>query len=1391
VAHLLSNLGTVYAELRLQLDSFRRDISEANQQFANLRQGIQNSPLTEMGRTLTSIGSSMTKYVTLPVVALGTAAVYTGAQFDQAMSVVKAVSSATGDEFQKLRDQAIELGGTTVFSAKDAADGMGILAQAGFQVNEVMEAMPALLDLASAGQLDLSQAGLVLATTMNTFGESADQTARYADIFAQAAASTSTDVKQLAEAMSYGAPSAAAMGYSLEDTAAIMALFSNAGIQSSRAGTTFEAMMRDLAKTAMNAGGALRYTSLGGKEVAIAWYDAQGNTRRFVDILADLEKSLQGASRQEREYALKQLTRTQGMRGLNILLKQGSAELNAMTESMYNSGGAGKSMAETLRDNLSGALEEMKSAIETAMIKISDILTPIVKKITFALTSMINAFSALPSGVHKFLLVLAGLAAVVGPLLLLFGAFLTALPLMEAGFAILATAVGAISWPVVGVVAAIVGLIAVFTLLYTKNETFRRSVQEVWNACRSVVVTTVNVVKTIVLSVWGAISLAWKTHGDKIKKITNEVFTIVKTVLITALKVIEGVVMTLGGLLTGNTEMMAKGVKQIWTSLWTGLGTIVQSAGRLLITIVVSLIDSIVGVFMAFVRNAPQIGKNIVTGIANGIASAGSWLIGKVVELANGIKTAFARVLGIRSPSTVMEGYGEDIGEGLANGIENSKGASLDAMQETADALRNKMEDNVDKINRIGDALTTALKKQYDDLEQAQLDSIDERIRNEQTASDKVIAIYDKEYMERLKLIDEDAYNRTKSLQAQIDAIDELTEAEERDLEVQEHLERVQALRDKISRADSAEDAMRYQQDLTEENERFNRQQLLQSRRDEQKKLRTQIEDLREATEEKKELLKNEYDDKKKTEEERAKLVIEGMTDEKEGIRKLFDAMTTDEALFAEARKLLMEGNQEEILALLQKYNPNWQNAGQTMADSLTNGLNSERQAMQDAIRDAIDCSQIVDDQIVELDRLEERIKAMQKVSSGGGAGGGLGEVEDIMDEGFWDTVMEKLDGKNEKKVPKAKTKKAGQVNTGFSLAGLTPNIDALSTMLEGPSKQFADFAKTARTSIDNIAMWLSGLPARLSTALGTLKTTVGTAFSTIGTTLRNLPTQVGPSVTAFFSDLPYNIGFALGQVITNVGTWAGELKTNMLTAATESLDSVCTTLSNLPGAVQTFLSETMQNVVTWAGELVSTMGTTASDTVESAMTFFATLPGRIKTTLTTAIATIKSHATAFAVAAYYVAYNAVTGFMNFMTTLPSKILGVLRTAIQTMIDIGSEFWSKGYDIASEIWEGFKAGLGINSPSYISKAMDDILTHTTARVKDMRGQLGTLANMSVRPSIALAGANGIGAITQRQTTIVEHVHSGSVIVQGATDKEQFSSTVDIVKDTLRREVRTK
>lgn len=484
---MADSLGTIYAELRLKLDQFKKDIANASTEIKTMQEDVSKSlsAYTELGTGMKDVGKSMSKYVTAPIVAAGTASVYMFTQFEEAMSQVKAVGGMTGDELQRMTDLALEMGAKTKFSALEAANAMYELTKLGFDANEMMTALPATMDLAAAGDVGLAEASTIVAQSMNMFGESAEQTTRYADVFAKAAAMGALDVTTLGEALSYAGPSAAAMGYSLEETAAALAVFSDAGIDGTRAGTTFEALMRDMKQKAMDSGGALTFFGKAGEEVAISLYDANGMIRPLVDIIRDIESATAGMTDAQRDAALASVANTQGLRGLNVLLGKGADYLQTYTDEIYNSAGAGDEMASVMQDNLAGSLEQLGGALETAGIAIGEVLAPVIRDIADGIKALVEWFVALSPEVKKVVVIVAALAAALGPLLVIFGTILTAIPMMVQGWGILKVAMGAVMLPALKIVAIIAAIIAVGVLLYKNWDKIKEFAGKLWEGIKS------------------------------------------------------------------------------------------------------------------------------------------------------------------------------------------------------------------------------------------------------------------------------------------------------------------------------------------------------------------------------------------------------------------------------------------------------------------------------------------------------------------------------------------------------------------------------------------------------------------------------------------------------------------------------------------------------------------------------------------------------------------------------------------------------------------------------------------------------------------------------------------------------------------------------------------
>lgn len=463
------DFGTIAAKMTLDISNFTSQLNLAQSQAQKLAQ--ENSKLFNVGQSMTQMGKGLTIGLTLPLMGLAAVSVKVGNEFQAQMSRVQAISGATGDQLDKMKGQAIQLGAQTAFSAKEAAQGMENLASAGFQVNEIMAAMPGVLDLAAISGGDVAASSEAMASSLRAFGLEAAQAGHVADVFARAAADTNAETGDMAEAMKYVAPVAHAMGLSLEETAASIGIMADAGIKGSQAGTTLRGALSRIAKPT-------KAMTKSMEELGVSFYDANGNMIPLREQIGQLQSATAGLTQEERNRHLVTLYGQESLSGMLALLDAGPEKLDKMTQSLINSDGAAAQMAATMQDNLASKIEQMFGAMESAGIIIQQILEPMLAKVVGGITRLIEAFVNMSPIGQKMVVIFAGMVAALGPLLLIAGVAITTFVKLKIAIEFLGPAFMGTAGTIGLVIGVIYALVAVFMIAYTKSETFRNFIDK-------------------------------------------------------------------------------------------------------------------------------------------------------------------------------------------------------------------------------------------------------------------------------------------------------------------------------------------------------------------------------------------------------------------------------------------------------------------------------------------------------------------------------------------------------------------------------------------------------------------------------------------------------------------------------------------------------------------------------------------------------------------------------------------------------------------------------------------------------------------------------------------------------------------------------------------------
>jgi TP901 family phage tail tape measure protein len=433
----LNNLERYIGRTSKELQDLQEEQRKASSGWTKLGAVIENtgSTLTDVGDRMNSVGQSMTMYLTAPIVGVGAATVKTAADFEASMDKVAAVSGATGRDFEKLEEQAQELGATTKFSASEAASGMQYLAMAGFDTQEVLSAMPGLLDLAASGALDLGMAADIASNIMSGFTIDASEAGHVSDVLAKAASSANTNVEQLGLAMQYLAPVSNALGWSMEEaTSAVMAL-SDAGLQGEKAGAAFSTSLTRLTSPSKEAAGVI-------KDLGFEFFTAEGTMRSLPGVIKEIEKGTKGLTQEQKAAAISTVFGQEAYKAWAVLLEKGSGALDKNTKMLEKSDGAAKKMADTMNENTKGSFKEMMSAAEGLAIELGNTLLPIANDVIDTATEWTRKFAELDKETQKNILTLGGLAAAAGPVLMGIGSISTGVGVLAKGVSPLISLMG-------------------------------------------------------------------------------------------------------------------------------------------------------------------------------------------------------------------------------------------------------------------------------------------------------------------------------------------------------------------------------------------------------------------------------------------------------------------------------------------------------------------------------------------------------------------------------------------------------------------------------------------------------------------------------------------------------------------------------------------------------------------------------------------------------------------------------------------------------------------------------------------------------------------------------------------------------------------------------------
>lgn len=688
------------------------DISDLSSGMAKAGKEVQtfSSRMEGFGKNMRDIGGGIA--LSFGAIATGITiplkqAVQTSVDFDSAMRRAATIAGATEKEFDALKKTALDLGAKTTKSAQEVAVAMSEMAAKGYDVNQIIAAMPGVIAAAEASGEDLALTADTVSSAINAFGLKAEDASRVADILAQSANDTAAGIADLQYAFKYAAGPAAQLGYSIESVTAAVGIMVDAGLAGEQAGTSLRAALLRLVNPPKQAADELN-------KLGVSITDQNGNMRSLSDIIGDLNKSMDGYTDAQKASALAAIFGTEAVSGMMALIKAGPEKIDAMTESLENSAGASAEAAKKMMGGLGGAIEQMSGAFETMRIIIGDHLSPIIQRSVEWITKLIEAFNNAPPKLQKFISVaalvlatLTGFIAVVGTVAAGIGLFMMSIaPIIPAltkvggALKVVGGLFAFLTSPISIAVIAVGALVAGFIALYKRSETFRTSVDKIGSTLK------------------GAFFVGVEKASEVLTKLKNVFIELVNTKVAPFFESLADVISrAFSGDFSGVAQMFGQLVPTIIGFLVGGIPALILTGAKFLPAIaegiqqnlpallseITAVVDGIITAITTYLPMFVQAGVDVLTNLLNGIVNALPLIVGAILTLV----TTILGVITDNLPLIITAGV--TILTALIEGIITLLPAIIDAVLSIILTIAQAVIDNLPKIIDAGIKILDAL----------------------------------------------------------------------------------------------------------------------------------------------------------------------------------------------------------------------------------------------------------------------------------------------------------------------------------------------------------------------------------------------------------------------------------------------------------------------------------------------------------------------------------------------------------------------------------------------------------------------------------------------------------------------------------------------------------
>lgn len=417
----LSNAQTELSNLETSLSQCGTELEKQSNKFVQASEDLQkySDKLKNLGGSLSGAGDTLLK-ISAPITAFSGYAIKASMDFESAMSNVKAISGATGDDLNRLTDIAKEMGAKTSFSATECADALSYMALAGWDTEQMCQGLEPILRLAEGGNLDLATASDLVTDSMSALGLTTEDLTHYLDVCAQAQRKSNTTADQMLEAYIGVGGTLKELNVPMEESATWLGVLANRGIKGSEAGNALSSTLINLTSGAGQAGQAM-------EELGISAFDSEGNFIGIEGTLQLLNDALANCTEEQRNTYLAMIGGKSNIDTLNALLSGLNEEYGDLKTEIEGADGALNEVAETMQDNVQGNITKLKSAFEGLGIEVGEKLLPYVTQFIEGLQKLVQWFGDLDEGTQQAIIKTGLFTAGLGAGLKVTGGFVSAI----------------------------------------------------------------------------------------------------------------------------------------------------------------------------------------------------------------------------------------------------------------------------------------------------------------------------------------------------------------------------------------------------------------------------------------------------------------------------------------------------------------------------------------------------------------------------------------------------------------------------------------------------------------------------------------------------------------------------------------------------------------------------------------------------------------------------------------------------------------------------------------------------------------------------------------------------------------------------------------------------